>query len=113
MATNNTGGVRFLPPNFPLYYDNGDYYWGSSTSFYYANPEASMTRKTESATNDFLGSANLSYEIYKGLKVKAAFAYNSQSNETERHFPVFSRKPILSGYSVYTVIFQQLHFDEF
>ncbi len=93
MATNNTGGVRFLPPNFPLYYDNGDYYWGSSTSFYYANPEASMTRKTESATNDFLGSANLSYEIYKGLKVKAAFAYNSQSNETEDIFPSSAVNP--------------------
>jgi TonB-linked SusC/RagA family outer membrane protein len=93
VATNNTGGVRFLPPNFPLYNDNGDYYWGSSTAFYYANPEASMTRKTESANNNFLGSANLGYEVYKGLKVKAAFAYNNQSNEAENIFPSSAVNP--------------------
>jgi TonB-linked SusC/RagA family outer membrane protein len=93
VATSTTGGVRFLPPNFPLYFDNGDYYWGSSTSFYYANPEASMTRKMESATNDFLGSAHLSYAIYKGLKLKAAFAYNNQSSNVESIFPTSAVNP--------------------
>ena len=93
VATNTTGGVRFLPPNFPLYFDNGDYYWGSSTQFYYANPEASMTQKMESATNNFLGSANLSYDIYKGLKVKAAFAYNNQSSDVESIFPSSAVNP--------------------
>ncbi len=93
IATNNVGGVRYLPPNFPLYKDNGDYYWGSSTSFYFANPEASMTQKKESATNNFLGSLSLGYQIYKGLKVKAAFAYNNQSNEAESIFPSSAVNP--------------------
>ena len=93
ISTNNVGGVRFLPPNFPLYKDNGDYYWGSSTSFNFANPEASMTQKRESATNNFLGSLNLSYQIYEGLKVKAAFAYNNQNNEAESIFPSTAVNP--------------------
>lgn len=93
VATNTVGGVRFLPPNFPLYDQQGNYYWGSSTSFNFSNPEASMSAQQYNVTHNFLGSANFSYLIFKGLKLKAAFAYGNQSSNAESQFPSSAVNP--------------------
>ncbi len=93
VATNYTGGTKLLPPNFPLYAADGNYYWGSSQSFYFSNPEAALTSKAQSVTNDFLGSVNFVYLLYKGLKAKALFSYDNQSNESESEFPSSAVNP--------------------
>lgn len=93
VATNYVGGVRFLPPNFPLYGEDGEYYWGSSAAFNISNPEASLNIKQENMTHNFLGSANFSYLIYKGLKAKAAFSYDNQSTNAESKFPASAVNP--------------------
>ncbi|OFX79994.1 MAG: hypothetical protein A2X20_00180 [Bacteroidetes bacterium GWE2_40_15] len=93
VATNIVGGVRFLPPNYPLYTDQGDFYWGSSTSFNFANPEASMTQKVSYLSSNLLMSADFSYLIFKGLKAKASFSYGNQGNESEKIVPSTAINP--------------------
>ncbi len=93
ISTNLVGGVRFLPPNYPLYTDQGDYYWGSSTSFNFANPEACMTQKMKSLSSNFLMSADFTYLIFKGLKAKVSLSYGNQGNESERIIPSTAINP--------------------
>jgi len=74
-----------LPPNYPIYDDNGRFYWLPSSAGI-NNPIAMLNRKYIGTTNNLISNANLSYKIIPGLTVKTNFGYTitqlNQNNQT-------------------------------
>ncbi|WP_418501826.1 SusC/RagA family TonB-linked outer membrane protein [Flagellimonas sp.] len=63
-----------LAPNAPtIYGENGELNWENST---WTNPLAELERKYEGHTINFVTSANLSYQLVRGLRIKTNLGYN-------------------------------------
>ncbi|GHE28695.1 SusC/RagA family TonB-linked outer membrane protein [Sphingobacterium griseoflavum] len=85
MPTSDVTSLYNLPPNYPIYNEDGTYYWLPS-AFSINNPIALLERKYIGKTNNLISNANLSYKIIPGLTAKANFGYTitqlSQNNQT-------------------------------
>ncbi|MGS2741848.1 SusC/RagA family TonB-linked outer membrane protein [Sinomicrobium sp. M5D2P17] len=80
-----------LAPNAPTLYDeNGELNWENST---WANPLAELEKKYEGNTINLVTSANLSYELLRGLRLKTNLGYNYMQVKETRIFPVKARNP--------------------
>jgi len=71
-----------LPPNLKLYDSTGNLAWSEkgvsfrSVNSSFTNPLAELYKKYESQNENFLTNLSISYEIFKGLKVKASAGFN-------------------------------------
>ncbi|TCR11929.1 TonB-linked SusC/RagA family outer membrane protein [Sphingobacterium sp. JUb78] len=85
MPSSDVTSLYNLPPNYPIYGDNGKYYWLPSSAGI-NNPIAILERKYIGNTNNLISNANLSYKIIPGLTAKANFGYTitqlNQNNQT-------------------------------
>ncbi|MCL7987281.1 SusC/RagA family TonB-linked outer membrane protein [Sphingobacterium sp. lm-10] len=85
MPSSDVSSFYNLAPNYPIYNENGTYYWLPS-SFGISNPIALLDRKYIGKTNNLISNANLSYNIAPGLVAKANFGYTitqlQQNNQT-------------------------------
>ena len=70
-----------LPPNAPEPYSDGGINWANGT---WDNPFVYMERRSETITDNLLGSADFRYRLSPGLFFKASLSYNELSlRETE------------------------------
>lgn len=85
MPISDVTSLYNLPPNYPIYNEDGTYFWLPS-SFQMNNPIAMLDRKYIGKTNNLISNANLTYKILPGLTAKANFGYTitqlTQNNQT-------------------------------
>ncbi len=96
---NAAGTTQNMPPNMPLYNTDGTYWWPSASilqnSLINNNPAAIETATQSSITNNFIGSADVSYRIYKGLSLKTQVSYNNQLNKFASTLPSTALNPLI------------------
>ncbi|WP_437917889.1 SusC/RagA family TonB-linked outer membrane protein [Sphingobacterium sp. LRF_L2] len=81
MPSSDVSSYYNLPPNLPLYNEDGSFYWSSN----FTNPLALLKRRYIGTTNNLISNANLSYKIMPGLTAKANFGYTiTQLNQNNR-----------------------------
>ncbi len=81
--------IYALPPNLPLYKDDGSFYWHNS----YVNPAAALLGPMESVTDNMLLNSSLKYVIIPGLELKTELGFNRINNENYRAMTRNSRNP--------------------
>ncbi len=76
-------------PNYEIYNDDGSLNipYGLHDSGAYGNPVPMQNTSSESKTGNLLLSADLSYEIIKGLRAKMLVSYNLQDNAYHMYYP--------------------------
>ncbi|WP_316810990.1 SusC/RagA family TonB-linked outer membrane protein [Pedobacter heparinus] len=84
-----------LPPNLPLFDDNGQHYW------YASNPLAEMEATTNAQTSNIISNLNLSYALLKTLKLSVNAGYNTISISQTQLFPTRSLFPGSVNYAQY------------
>ncbi len=92
--------VLTLPPNVPVYDDNGNYNWVGISS---DNPKAVLNKKSKSNTNNTLGSLMLQYQILPNLRFKTSFGYTKIELDQIMTYPKISLNPNFgsSSYAYY------------
>lgn len=84
-ATDLTRQALTLAPNAPELYDGqGNLNWENST---WSNPLAALYAGYEAENRTLIGNASLSYEVAKGLSLKATAGYTTNSFTEERATP--------------------------
>jgi len=78
-----------LPPNYPLYENDGSLFWGSSLD----NPEAYLRQQSNSKTNNLLSNVVLRYRPLPGLNLKTSMGYADISMQQVFTFPQSSQHP--------------------
>lgn len=78
-----------LPPNYPLYNDDGSLYWGGG----FTNPMANLLKKYYSTTTNLITNANLRYEVLKGWNIKANLGYTRTGLDQRNEDPISSQNP--------------------
>lgn len=90
-----TAPSQNLAPDAPAVYDKyGNLNWqifnGGAT---WANPLASTLENAKAATDNFISSLNLSYQILPGLKLLSSFGYNHDEMQGANYIPAGSQAP--------------------
>lgn len=80
-----------LPPNYPLYDDNGRFYWLTGSGI--NNPLAVLDRKYIGSTNNLISNVNLMYKILPGLSAKANFGYTTTQLQQNNQTPASTLNP--------------------
>jgi TonB-linked SusC/RagA family outer membrane protein len=76
-----------LPPNYSLYNNDGSWNWDIT------NPLSYLAQKYNAKTNNFMGDADFSYEVAKGLRLKGTFGYSKTGVEQTKTNPASSQNP--------------------
>lgn len=90
------GQIQKLPPNMPLYNEDGSIFWPGPSitqNSLLMNPIAVTSVNLESATSSLISNLDFSYELLKGLELKAQFGFNSQQNNFSQSIPSTSINP--------------------
>jgi len=77
-----------LPPNFPLYDQNGNFNWLAGIS-----PLAQLLKTTKSSSDNVIANALLSYQILPGLTIKTSAGLNKLSLKQTLINPKASQNP--------------------
>ncbi len=86
-----------LPPNAPeLLTEDGRLNWWNPTA---TNPYASLRQRYDALTRNILFNANLSYELFKNLYLRASFGYSDIAFNEQRLNPLSSFNPGIAGLS--------------
>jgi TonB-linked SusC/RagA family outer membrane protein len=87
--TSSLSNVMNNVPNYELYNDDGSLYipFGKHVNGHYINPVPVQNTSSESKTGNLLLSADLSYEIIRGLRAKMLISYNLQDNAHHFYYP--------------------------
>lgn len=78
-----------LPPNYPLYNEDGSFYW----DYAQMNPLAQLKQKYKGITNTLIGNAVLTYNPINNLSFKARIGYNETNLDQKAAFPLNSLPP--------------------
>jgi TonB-linked SusC/RagA family outer membrane protein len=78
-----------LPPNYPLYEQDGSLFWGSSLD----NPEAYLRQQSNSKTNNLLTNLVLQYHPLPGLNIKTSMGLADIVMQQVFTFPTSSFHP--------------------
>lgn len=103
-TTNNSSGTPDLlmaftmPPNYPsLFEDDGQIRWEYNAVLLsgdaYANPIAYLKRLYRSKTTNLISHFQMGYELYKGLRLKTSFGYNTMAVDENSKSPKASFDP--------------------
>ncbi|WP_346316197.1 SusC/RagA family TonB-linked outer membrane protein [Chitinophaga sp. YIM B06452] len=91
--------VYILPPNYPVYNQNGSLNWTGG----FVNPESYLLQSASFKSDNLLANANLRYTILPGLDAKISLGYNKIAQTNETRMPKTSLDPSSgSGESVAT-----------
>ncbi|CDS93028.1 TonB-dependent receptor plug [Sphingobacterium sp. PM2-P1-29] len=85
---NNINMVFLLPPNYPVFSEDGNYNWYAGT-----NLEAEMLSRGYSTTNNLVGNLFTTYKIPIGLELKVSGGYSHRSSDLDQIFPTKSLFP--------------------
>jgi TonB-linked SusC/RagA family outer membrane protein len=89
IPTADISSVYNLPPNLPLYDENGKLFWNPS----FTNPLASLLRRYEGATSNLIANAILSYAVLPGLNAKVNVGYTLTRLDQHTTNPASSFNP--------------------
>ncbi|SFM81473.1 TonB-linked outer membrane protein, SusC/RagA family [Chitinophaga sp. YR627] len=78
-----------LPPNMPLYDNQGKLAWSQG----FNNPLALLKREYNGNTTNFIANANLRYTVIKDLNVKVNLGYTTTQLEQNTTLPASSQNP--------------------
>jgi TonB-linked SusC/RagA family outer membrane protein len=94
-----------LPPNLPLYKEDGNLYWHNS----YANPVAALLAPMDMKTDNILLNSSLKYKIIPGLEFKTDVGFNRINLENIRALTRNARNPntTTTGQVTYTTNYNQ------
>lgn len=81
-----------LAPNYPLYDENGAFYWFNNEQ----NPEAYLNRKSNSRTNNLIANTTIRYTLLPGLNLKTRLGYNQSSMKQVQLYPDKVFNPVTS-----------------
>lgn len=81
-----------LPPNFPLYDDNGKLNWNGGD-----NPEAYLKRLSKSKTENLISNASFQYNLLHGLELRLNAGYSSIAMNQVLTMPLLSQQPRASA----------------
>ncbi len=97
--------IYALPPNLPLYKEDGNLYWHNS----YANPVAALLAPMDVKTDNILLNSSLKYTIIPGLDFKTDVGFNRINLENTRALTRNSRNPntTSTGQVTYTTNYNQ------
>ncbi len=103
---NKTGGdvvnsALYLPPNAPsLYLDNGEINWEltSNGEYTFYNPMTSFESPSISNNRNLTASANLSYLLLEGLKIKTSLGYTDMNGSSIYKKPNTTYPPNIRQY---------------
>lgn len=82
---NSSNLIFLLPPNYPLFNEDGTYNWYAGH-----NVEAQQHARNRSNTNNFVGNLFTSYNIPDGIELKISAGYNRRSSAQRQIFPTSS-----------------------
>src|SRR5690606_31845114 len=72
-----------LPPNAPpLYNDDGSLHWEEWTYSSWENPLADKYNPTKGQVQNLIANMGISYELFKGLKLKTNLGYTQNIRES-------------------------------
>lgn len=89
LPTSDVASAYSLPPNLPLYDQDGKLYWHPN----FTNPLAQLMRKYNGTTTNLLTNAELSYKILPELKAKVNFGYTATDLGQTTANPASSQNP--------------------
>lgn len=89
LITTDVANVLSLPPNYPLYKDDGALYWISGIT----NPMANLLKTYDSNMANFIASGDLKYNIVSGLSMKLNLGYTRNNLEQATRNPLSSQNP--------------------
>ncbi|WP_191968002.1 SusC/RagA family TonB-linked outer membrane protein [Rhizosphaericola mali] len=98
-TTDLAGYAYSLPPNFPLYNNDGSLYWLPGTIGSLPNPLGYLNQTNDNKTSNLMGNLGLKYTIVKGLDVKSSFGYSKTDMDQTTLRPLTS---LSAAYSVPT-----------
>src|SRR5690606_23753667 len=94
---------RNLAPNAPeLYDEQGNLNWENGT---WANPLRNLYGQNRAKTFDFISSAQLSYEIAKGVHLKTNLGFTDLKNDDSRTSPSTMYNPANNWGSDFSAIY--------
>jgi TonB-linked SusC/RagA family outer membrane protein len=93
VASDLTRYVFILPPNYPVYNDNGALNWTGG----FTNPDSYLLQSASFKSDNLLANANLRYTIIPGLDAKISLGYNKISQTNETRLPKSSLNPASSS----------------
>ncbi|ULQ52167.1 SusC/RagA family TonB-linked outer membrane protein [Flavihumibacter fluvii] len=83
--------ITQLPPNAPkIYQENGELNWESST---WTNPYSYLYQKYQARTTNLIGNATLSYQLVKGLTIRANLGFTEMKVNEKAIYPGSSYDP--------------------
>ena len=86
-----------LAPNAPELYDNqGNLNWEDNT---WNNPLAELEKKYNSTTSNLITNANLSYELFPGLKISTGLGYHALQVRESQYTPLSAIRPSFAPFS--------------
>ena len=78
-----------LPPNYPVYNEDGTLFW----DYYQNNPIASLQQTYKGITNNLMGNSTLSYSPIDKLYLKVNLGYTQTTLEQKSKYPGSSYNP--------------------
>ncbi len=86
-----------LPPNYPLYNEDGSLYWSGLSFGVPANPLGQLNQIVENKGSNLVANLNLDYRIWKGLSFKTSIGYGRADADQKRLAPRSSMDPAISS----------------
>jgi TonB-linked SusC/RagA family outer membrane protein len=86
----------YMPPNFPLYKDDGTLYWTGTFSGP-SNPLGNYKRVNENKTTNMIGSLNVRYTILPGLDFKTMLGFSRTDMDQMQLTPMAAQDPGISS----------------
>lgn len=85
-----------LPPNFPLYNEDGSLYWSGISFSVPPNPLGQLNQRVSNKGSNLVTNLNLGYRIAKGLNFKSNLGYGKSDMDQMRLNPKSAMDPAIS-----------------
>jgi TonB-dependent starch-binding outer membrane protein SusC len=97
-----SGNISLQPDAPPIHNPDGSLNWANNT--FSNNPYAVLLQKYQEQTNNLVGNITISYEVWKGLVLKATAGYNDQQTNETKTVPIASQDPFYNptGLAMFT-----------
>lgn len=86
-----------LPPNYPLYNEDGSLYWSGISYGVSSNPLAQLNQVVTNKGSNLISNLNLGYRIWKNLNFKTNVGYARTDMDQKRLNPKSSMDPALAS----------------
>lgn len=92
-----TSAAYNLPPNYPLYNDDGSLYWSGVPFGVPVNPLGQLNQVQNNLSNTLVSNMMLSYNIIQGLTFKTSLGFSRADMDQSRLYPMSSMDPGVSS----------------